>query len=106
MTASSTLPTQTSRYDSHLTEVVSSLTVLTEIFLDLLGRGVLTDSPNEDLPALGLLALGLGSGRLGVDLLAVQDVGGEREDPLQGGGAGEGDEAKPAAPLERQKLTR
>ena len=81
-------------------------TVLAEIFLDLLGRGVLTHSPNEDLSTLGLLALSLGSGRLGVDLLAVQDVGGEREDPVEGGRGGEGDEAKPSAPLERQKLTR
>ena len=82
------------------TWILITLTKLTKILLDLLRGGLLTDAADEDLPGLGLLALGLGSGRLGVDLLAVQDVGGEREDPLQGGGGGEGDEAKPAAPLE------
>lgn len=101
MTASSTLPTQTSRYDSDLTEVVSSLTVLIEIFLDLLGRGVLTHSTDKNLPALGLLALGLRSGRLGVDLLAVQDVGREGQHPVQGGRATERDEAEPSTSLQR-----
>ena len=72
---------------------------MTKILLDLLRGSLLTDAADEDLPGLGLLALGLGRGGLGVDLLAVEDVGGDGQHPLQGRGRGEGDEPEPAAAL-------
>ena len=76
-----------------------TLTKLTKILLDLLRGCLLTDAADEDLPGLGLLALGLGRGGLGVDLLAVEDVGGDGQHPLQGRGRGERDEPEPAAAL-------
>merc|ERR1719220_2711026 len=42
----------------HQHDAVLHTSVLTEIFLHLLGRGVLADSSNKDLPSLRLFALG------------------------------------------------
>ena len=76
-----------------------TLTKLTKILLDLLRGSLLTDAAHEDLPGLGLLALGLGRGGLGVDLLAVEDVRGDGQHPLQGRGRGESDEPEASAAL-------
>ena len=79
------------------------LTELIEVGFDLLGRGLLTDSSNENLLCFIRFALRLGSGVLGVDLLAVQAVGGNGEDPVHSLGVGEGDETEASASLNRAR---
>ena len=81
------------------TWILMTLTKLTKILLDLLRGSLLTDAAHEDLPGLGLLALGLGRGGLGVYLLAVEDVRGDGQHPLQGRGRGESDEPESSAAL-------
>ena len=103
MTLSSTLPAANT-LTAGLSGLLSQLTVLTEILLHLLGRGVLAHSSNKDLPRLGLFALGFWCGRLRVDLLAVKEVRGDGEDFLQGGRSTEGDEAEASAPLKYSSL--
>ena len=80
-----------------------SLTILTKIFLDLLWWGFLTDSTDKYFSGFGLSWFWLWCGWLGIYLLAVQDVGGESQHPVHGGGGREGDEAKSSTSLKIQQ---
>ena len=76
------------------------LAELREVGADFVGRRLLTDAADEDLLGLVGLALALGRGVLGVDLLAVEAVRGDAEDAVDRVRRGEGDEAESAAPLQ------
>ena len=76
------------------------LTKLVEVGFHFICRRLLTDSPHKNLFGFIRLALGLGRGVLGVDLLAVEAVRGDGQHPVHGVGVGEGDEAEAAAPLQ------
>ena len=80
------------------------LTKLTKIFLHFLRWSFLTDSSNEYLPRLGLFRLGLGSGRLGINLLSINKVIWKRQNSLQGGCWCECDKSESSTPLKIHNL--
>ena len=61
-------------------------------------------TPHKDLLGLAVLALALGRGGLGVDLLAVENVAGDGEDAVHSLRVGEGDESETSASLKVNKL--
>ena len=75
------------------------LTVLTKIFLDFFRGSFLAYSSNKDLPCLGLLGLGLRCCRLGINLLAINNVRGDGKNFLKRTGTGKCYKAKSSTPL-------
>ena len=76
---------------------------MVEVGFHFICRRLLTDSPHKNLFGFIRLALGLGRGVLGVDLLAVEAVRGDGEHSVHGVGVGEGDEAEASASLNRDR---
>ena len=74
---------------------------MVEVGFHFICRRLLAHSSDKDLLSFVRLAFRLGSGVLGVDLLAIETMRGHGEDSVNGVWVGEGDETKTAASLQR-----
>ena len=74
---------------------------MVEVGFHFICRRLLTDSSDKDLLSFVRLAFGLGCSVLGVNLLAIETVRGNREHSVHSVWVGEGDETETAASLQR-----